>query len=70
MSHRFVYFEARVNEAMKTVVWTWNGLMKIELEMVWWRLNLKWSYEDWTWNGLMKIELEMVSDEDWTWNGL
>jgi hypothetical protein len=33
-----------------------------ELEMVWWRLNLKWS--------LMKIGLEMVSDEDWTWNGL
>ena len=65
MSHRFVYFEARVNEAMKTVIWTWNGLMKIELEMVsdedwtwnglWWRLDLKWS--------LMKIGLEMVSEE-------
>jgi hypothetical protein len=58
-----------------------QGLMKqwkqsFELEMVLWRLNLKWSDEDWTWNGLMKIELEMVlwrlnlkwSDEDWTWN--
>jgi hypothetical protein len=42
-----------------------QGLMKqwkqsFELEMVLWRLNLKWSDEDWTWNGLMKIELEMV----------